>query len=134
MSTKASEVTGVTMVGETMFVHGKEVQAVPVRTELEEFLAFLKKCQQNSPVLLVGHNIKFFDSNILIHALRNCDFLSDFEKETAGFLDALKKTFPKQPSYKQEDLLKNILGHTKLIISSTDFLQKKNGASERKKN
>jgi len=26
------------------------------------------------------------------------------------------------------------LGHTKLIISSTDFLQKKNGVSERKKN
>jgi len=115
MSTKASEVTGVTMVGDTMFVHGKEVQAVPVRNALEQFIAFLKQCQQNSPVLLVGHNIKNFDSKILIHALTNCDLLSDFENATFGFLDTLnlfKKTLPKQPSYRQEDLLKNLLGET----------------------
>jgi len=104
------------MVGDTMFVHGKEDQAVPVRNALEQFIAFLKQCQQNSPVLLVGHNIKNFDSKILIHALTNCELLSDLENATVGFLDTLnllhKKTLPKQPSYRQEDLLKNLLGET----------------------
>ena len=44
MTTKASEITGVTIVGDTMLVQKKEVQAVPNRTALGEFLAFLKKC------------------------------------------------------------------------------------------
>jgi len=82
MTTKASDITGVTMVGDNMLVQEEDVQAVPIRTALGEFLAFLKKCQQNSPVLLVGHNINMLDSNVIIHALKNCDLLPDFDNTT----------------------------------------------------
>ncbi len=54
MSLKASEITGVTVVGESMLVKGQTVTAVTIKSALTSFMTFLKKC---SPVILVGHNM-----------------------------------------------------------------------------
>ena len=46
ISAKASEVTGVTMVGQSMIVNGKAVEAVSIKSALDRFIKFLEKMQE----------------------------------------------------------------------------------------
>ncbi|KAH3836738.1 hypothetical protein DPMN_110113 [Dreissena polymorpha] len=55
MSLKASEISGVTVVGDSMLVKGHKVTAVPIKSALTRFITFLQKF---SPEILVGHNIE----------------------------------------------------------------------------
>ncbi|XP_052260702.1 uncharacterized protein LOC127864846 [Dreissena polymorpha] len=55
MSLKASEITEVTVVGDSMLVKGHKVTAVPIKSALTSFITFLQKF---SPEILVGHNIE----------------------------------------------------------------------------
>ena len=68
ISAKASEVTGVTMVCQSMIVNGKAVEAVSIKSALDRFIKYLEKCRKDSPVILVGHNIESYDCKVLLHA------------------------------------------------------------------
>ena len=115
ISAKASEVTGVTMVGQSMIVNGKAVEAVSIKSALDRFIKYLEKCRKDSPVILVGHNIESYDCKVLLHALQNCGKCSDFQRNVTGFLDTyklFKKCFPNMKSYKQEELVKALIGES----------------------
>ncbi|KAH3739915.1 hypothetical protein DPMN_046605 [Dreissena polymorpha] len=57
MSLKASEITRVTVVGDSTLVKGQTVTADPIKSALTSFITFLQKF---SPVILVGHTIECF--------------------------------------------------------------------------
>ncbi|XP_052212334.1 protein PML-like isoform X3 [Dreissena polymorpha] len=112
MSLKASEITGVTVVGESMLVKGQTVTAVPIKSALTSFITFLQKC---SPVILVGHNIESFDCKVLLHAIHSCGKMFEFQQNICGFLDTyklLKEILPNMKSYKQENLVKDVIGES----------------------
>lgn len=69
MSLKASEITGVTVVSDSMLVKRQTVTAVPIKSALTSFITFLQKC---SPIILVGHNIESFDCKVLLRAIHTC--------------------------------------------------------------
>ncbi|XP_052267822.1 uncharacterized protein LOC127869351 [Dreissena polymorpha] len=69
ISLQASEITGVTVVSDSMLVKRQTVTAVPIKSALTSFITFLQKC---SPIILVGHNIESFDCKVLLRAIHTC--------------------------------------------------------------
>jgi hypothetical protein len=70
----------------------------------------LPSCEKK---ILVGHNIKTYDCLVLTNALQNCDLLTNFHAEVAGYMDTLKLfkvSCPNLKSYSQVNLSKSLLG------------------------
>lgn len=88
----------------------KPVLAITISQALREFFYFIG----DSPVLLVGHNIKIFDCHVLLNAVTACGMLKMFETRTAGFLDTLSlfRSMGVKPPYKQEKLYERLIGGT----------------------
>ncbi|CAL4180315.1 unnamed protein product [Meganyctiphanes norvegica] len=109
ISADASEVHGLTCGNNQLFYNDIEVISIPVAQCLLEFIEYLKSRKP----LVIGHNIRVFDCPILAHHLIINQFYDTFSQNILGFLDTLpyfKETFPEELSYKQENLVKNILG------------------------
>ena len=102
---EASELTGITVEDDKMYLNGKEVATVPKRQVLYEFVQYLVG---NKPVLLVGHNIRNNDATMLYGWSLNEKI--NLTKVVHGFLDTLpmfKAAHKKLPSYKQGDLYRH---------------------------
>ena len=115
VSSKASEITGVTVVGETMFVKGHSVETLSIQSALTGLFGFLKKCQNDKPVVLIGHNIESFDCKVLLNAVENCDKFTELQSHVVGFMDTyklFKKCYPGLTSYKQEELVTLLMGQS----------------------
>lgn len=111
ISVEAAMVTGICGGPPGSLIYkGKQVPAPPCKDGMLRFLEWLGKWK--SPIVLVAHNCRNFDSKVLTVALEGVDLLSDFTEKVAAFGDSLKlfrKKIPDQESYKQEDLVTKIL-------------------------
>ena len=106
----ASKVTGITMNGGKLFLHGRPVESVSIKEALSSFLDWLASFGKN--IILVGHNIKAFDVKHLLRHARLHGIPLDI---LAGFVDTLplfKSFFPGLSSYSQENIFRKIIGET----------------------
>ena len=105
----AQQVTGIVYSGGTMTVHGKQVEPKPIQAALVDFCSWLEQFEN---VILIAHNGRKFDFPVLVSACAVNNLLNRMCASVKGCVDSLalfKKTFPEEPSYKQEELMKNIL-------------------------
>ncbi|XP_062588881.1 uncharacterized protein LOC134250534 isoform X2 [Saccostrea cucullata] len=129
---KATEITGLRVLGGKMFHGDEEVNAVPLVAAVDALLNFFTKFQ--SKIILVGHNVKSFDCHIFINSLQNCCKTQEIGNCVAGFVDTkqLFKVFDPNVSsfslpnlykhyigetYKAHDALEDVLALQKLVIS-----------------
>ena len=70
ISTKASRVTGLKVRGQQLFHKRKSVSPLSIKDALQSFV----ECLKNRPaqVILIVHNIKVFDCDVLMNALQSC--------------------------------------------------------------
>lgn len=111
ISEGAQQTTGIRMAdNNVMYVSGTIVETVNIQCAVENFIKWLKK--YNS-VVLVAHNGRRFDFSVLVAAVSNVNKLEDFLASVVGCLDTLplfRKTYSDRSSYKQGDLVQDILG------------------------
>ena len=88
ISPGAANVTGLTLSNGILFHMGKPVHSVPVRTDLQAFLAFLTDIEPK-PIILIGHNAHKFDSPRLSRKIMDCNLKSAFCELVAGYIDTL---------------------------------------------
>ncbi|KAK7072927.1 hypothetical protein SK128_004438 [Halocaridina rubra] len=103
---KVTEITGISFDREKkqMYHKNQPVEAIPIHQALEKFLQILKYKSQ----VLVGHNIRKFDSSVLFSALEACGLYEKFHC-IVGILDTLelvKKIHPQLHNYQQENIYK----------------------------
>jgi DNA polymerase III alpha subunit (gram-positive type) len=112
ISLGAQQTTGIVYSGGIMTVHGANVAPQPISLSLKSFTDWLQKFKN---VVLMAHNGRKFDFPVLVTAYENCDLLTSLYESIRACVDSLsvmKKTFPDQSSYKQEDLVKTVLGQS----------------------
>lgn len=120
ISTAAQQVTGIVWNGTAMTVRGIQVLPVPLKTALQSFCEWLTK-RQNA--FFQAHNGRKFDFPVLASAFIAVDKIEEFLKCTAGLIDLLPlftKVLPEQASYKQEDLVSNLLHTTYRAHNATE--------------
>ncbi len=108
---KASEVTGLTVHGGVLMLHGKPAPTIPILEALKLFIAWLHDIGH---CLLIAHNARF-DADRICHHIDACHLVIPFSEVVHGFVDSqpfLKASFPGLPNYKQETLVSSILGTT----------------------
>ena len=107
---KASEVTGLRLINGHLYHHDKKLDAMPLLNAIEKFIEFLKMSESN---VIIGHNIRAFDSHVLFHALTNCGKMESFLQSVAGVMDTkflFKATHPSIKKYSQKALFESIVG------------------------
>ncbi|XP_043271757.1 uncharacterized protein [Venturia canescens] len=100
ISRAASIITGLTVEGGELHLHGQQLATVPRRIAMQRFLNFLMP----GPVILVAHNGHRFDTPKLLGEVQNLGFLSELQKIVYGFCDslpALRKKLPERVKLKQ---------------------------------
>ena len=105
ISNKASELTGLTYVGNTLFLHRQAVKAMKVRGALSSFIGFL--AQHKQKVTLIANNCKTFDSSTLLRVAKSLNMLDECCQNIAGFIDTklfFIDAFPNLASHTQIDL------------------------------
>nr|XP_034328683.1 uncharacterized protein LOC105337269 isoform X1 [Crassostrea gigas] len=110
MSSKASDVTGITKRGSKMFHRGKSVHSSNLSFALESFVEFISR--QGKCAILSGHNIKSYDCHVLFNALEAVGKMDTFKDHVAGFIDTkllFRSQFPGLPSYSQQALVSSFL-------------------------
>ncbi|XP_062595114.1 protein PML-like [Saccostrea cucullata] len=93
-------------------VNGKEVETETVNSGLSKFLDWLKFYKK---VILITHSGKNSDFPVFMTALASVDHVSELCDVVIGFVDSLpllKKIFPGESSYKQENLVRSLLAAT----------------------
>ena len=106
----ASKVTGITMTGGKLFLHGKPVASVCIKEALSSFVNWLSSFGKH--IILAGHNVKAFDVK---HLLRHAKLHGISFDMLAGFVDTLplsKHVFPEFSTYSQKHLFQKIIGGT----------------------
>ncbi|KAJ8252322.1 hypothetical protein COCON_G00216340 [Conger conger] len=108
----AAAVTGFSVRRRHLYLHGHALPTVPLPQALAAFLAFLRMLGRP---LLLGHNIRRFDCPMLARALDEWQLRAAFQEVSSGFLDTLPLARDLlrdrgQQSYKQESLVKTVLG------------------------
>ncbi|XP_073328512.1 DNA polymerase III subunit epsilon-like [Pagrus major] len=109
----ASAVTGFTVRGGNLFLHGTPVHTIPLSDALNSFIAFLRSFRR--PMLLAAHNARRFDGPVLMRVLRKFHLQQKFRRVVTGFLDTLqlcKYIYPGLDSYSQENLVHHFLDDT----------------------
>ena len=98
-------ITGISCDGaKEMYYRGEHVKSLDVKEGLTEFFNFL-----GPETVLLGHNVRSFDSQVLFNAATSCGLLDTAKDKIKGFIDTFllfeseKKGLP-IPSYKQPDL------------------------------
>ncbi|KAJ8344041.1 hypothetical protein SKAU_G00313700 [Synaphobranchus kaupii] len=112
IQSRAAAVTGFRVRRRCLYLHGHAMPTLPLPQALTAFLAFLRMLGRP---LLVGHNVRRFDCPVLARALDEWQLRAAFQQVTSGFLDTLPLARDLlrdrgQQSYKQENLVKAILG------------------------
>ncbi|XP_053393709.1 DNA polymerase III PolC-type-like [Mercenaria mercenaria] len=108
----AQQVTGISLSCNEMTVNGHIVEPSSVTTALNDFCTWLEKFNN---VILVAHNGRRFDVPVIISAINNVKLQERFFKCVSGCTDSLsvfRKQYPGRSSYKQIDLVHDILGAT----------------------
>ena len=93
----------------SMTVEGKQVQPDDMNTASSNFLKWIGKFNS---VFLLAHNGRRFDYPVLLSSLRNLGKEQELFSNVLGLIDTIpvfKKCFPKQTSYRQEDLYQSVL-------------------------
>ena len=117
MSAGAAAVTGLTTEYGLLLLNGTPVETVPLKTAMKDFLDFLTNIENP---LLVAHNCFRFDARLLFRCMQKLDFVSTFSSCVIGFSDSLfacKELYPGRKSYKQSDLVAEIVGEIMLLIT-----------------
>uniref|UniRef100_A0A4W5RKP1 exodeoxyribonuclease III n=1 Tax=Hucho hucho TaxID=62062 RepID=A0A4W5RKP1_9TELE len=114
MTDEASMVTGFTVRDhQTLLLHGRQVDTIPLREALTSFISFLRSFQKP---LLAAHNAQRFDCPVLARALRECSLMHEFQEVVSGFLDTFKISkemfSSKLAKYSQEYLVRVFLKKT----------------------
>ncbi|MBN3314054.1 PML protein, partial [Atractosteus spatula] len=114
MTDEASRITGFTVQGQALLLHGGPVNTVTHREALSSFIDFLRTFHRP---LLVAHNAKRFDCPVLSRALDEFSLKDEFQQVVAGFLDTflLGKELlaaSKVTKYSQQYLVKLFLHKT----------------------
>ncbi|XP_056100562.1 uncharacterized protein plex9.1 [Rhinichthys klamathensis goyatoka] len=107
----ASQVTGLTVSGQSLLFHRRPVPTVPHARALADFISFLRTF--NGP-FLVGHNSRRFDWPILRRVLEEFALLEEFRRVVSGCVDTLtlsRDMFQLQ-KYSQPFLVERFLGET----------------------
>ncbi|XP_065194251.1 uncharacterized protein LOC135825567 [Sycon ciliatum] len=118
MSSGASDVTGVsvsTVGGKRVLVKAGEVlPTLSLPDAIERFIPWLQSIGGSKPPVLIAHNCMSFDMRVLLGEVKRAgqSYVQQLVAAIAGFADsllALKQVLPGRKSYKQEDLVKDIL-------------------------
>ena len=107
---EASNVNKLTLVNGQLNYKMRPVETVPINQALQQFMEFLQGIPK--PVL-VAHNSKKFDLPFLKHYLKENDLWATFMSVVIGYVDSwivFRQEFPNRSSYKQVDLVKDLLG------------------------
>ena len=110
ISPETTRATGLSVRGGQLMHNGLAVETVSTNDCLVDFINYLANKQ--SPIC-VGHNIRSFDCPILVHHLLACELFDQFLDSVHGFLDTLllyKHLLPQRKSFRQEELVKDIVG------------------------
>lgn len=125
MEPGASRITGFRVRRHRLFHHRKPVLTNSLKEALVSFITFLRMFGRP---LLVGHNIRRFDCLVLARVLEEFDLKADFQAGIMGFLDSLP--LARQllrdrgvDSFKQENLVKNVLGVSYAAHDALDDVQ-----------
>ncbi|KAL4235710.1 rRNA-processing endoribonuclease [Mactra antiquata] len=108
----AQQITGISMVGDKMFVNGSPVSTVDIITACDSFIEWLEKF---SNVILTAHNGKRFDFPVLVSVLSKVNKFDRFSQCVMAICDSLalfRKVYPGRSTYKQESLVSDILNIT----------------------
>ena len=106
----ASKVNGFTKKGTSLFHNGTLVDSVDIRHALEEFSNWLESL--NDEIVLIGHNIKSFDTKHFLRTVKINKMGLDFGM-IVGYIDTLplfKQLFPLEQSHKQTAIFKRVIG------------------------
>ncbi|KAL4222717.1 hypothetical protein ACF0H5_018758 [Mactra antiquata] len=112
ITTAAQQITGMSMVGDKMFVNGSPVSTVDINTACDSFIEWLEKF---SYVILTAHNGKRFDFPVLVSVLSKVNKFDRFSQCVMAICDSLtlfRKVYPGRRTYKQESLVSDILNIT----------------------
>lgn len=111
---QATAVTNLRLKNGKLFHRESEVKTSEKRDVLKSFIEWLLPKS-----LLIGHNIRSFDSRLLIHHILLTDMLDEHKRKEIIFADTLpllKELLPNRreskKSYKQSDLITDILSET----------------------
>ncbi|XP_077087064.1 DNA polymerase III PolC-type [Siphateles boraxobius] len=107
----ASQVTGLTVSGQSLLFNRRPVPIVPHKRALTDFISFLKTF--NRP-FLVGHNSRRFDWPVLRRVLEEFGLLEEFTRAVSGCVDTLtlcRDMFQLQ-KYSQPFLVQHFLQET----------------------
>lgn len=113
ISPSASAVNKLYIVDEVLFYDGEPVDSILLSDALKSFLNWLSNIPP--PRILVGHNVKRFDCAHFFNALAQYNFVNYFCNLVIGFIDTLplyREIIPHMPNYRQNTLVKNLIGHT----------------------
>ncbi|XP_053346834.1 three prime repair exonuclease 4 [Clarias gariepinus] len=129
MDPGASRITGFRVRRHRLFLHRRPVLTISLKEALVSFITFLRMFGHP---LLVGHNIRRFDCLVLTRVLDEFDLKAAFQAEIMGFVDSLPlaRQLLKDSginSFKQENLVKNVLGISYVAhdaLSDVQALQK----------
>ncbi|XP_052060199.1 uncharacterized protein LOC127700668 [Mytilus californianus] len=113
ISKEASEVTQIFVNGNQMFHNSTAVQYKLAHEALTDFIIFLSSFP--SKCILVGHNIKRFDTHVLYNQLHIHNMWNEFCLHVCAFCDTLdlfKSVVPGMSSYSQTSLVRELLGET----------------------
>ena len=103
-----------------MTYNDEPVATVPIKSGLEGLLAYVK---QFPNAVLVGHNVKNFDTLHLFRHILKYDLKDSFTDAFVGFCDTLplfRQLFPKHKSHTQESLVGDILGSPYLAHNAVE--------------
>jgi DNA polymerase III epsilon subunit-like protein len=107
---KAVEITQLYSTGCKLFYKGKHMKTEPVKDILNSFIDWL-----SNDALLVAHNCKKFDTNIIVSHYQNHDLINKLKENVTGFSDTLplfQQKIPNLRSYSQILLATEILRQT----------------------
>ncbi len=115
ISLEAEQVTGLsidfTQNKEKIMKHnGHDVCAKPCETVLQEFITWMTKLGK---ICLAAHNVRGFDSKVLVNALQQHNLVTDFMITVPAFSETLrlfKEKLPQRKSYSEESLVKDLIG------------------------
>lgn len=113
ISEGASRVTGLTFYNNSLYHCGKPVEAISARDALSDFIDFV--CSFRTKPILVGHNIKRYDYNVLSHNMKALGLWQKFHESCYGFVDTIevsRRIHPGLPSYSQPELVGRFCGYT----------------------
>jgi len=118
ISESATRVSGLKISNGELLHNGVPVKTETLKDSIESFIDFIDSCKSaSSKPILVGHNVKNYDVQVLYNSLELVNMVDIFSGHVMCFMDTLniaKTVLCKQDvkNYKQETLVSTLLGHS----------------------